>query len=220
MHFSSAIWQWFLTVQTTGSLVRTQNDALIAIASVSAVVWTGGLIAWQIKAWTLSRNFALDMLQTAFMASIISLVAHPPTFRIVATFFLLYYGIGSIVGLAKNRNGDTWNKWFGKKYPNITTAEQRENVAKSNREYSAFTMGTMVYYAVAIVWPYPTVVAWLSALLIYNGYQKLNEHFSVAPDKPTLEAAIGILGLLMAQLNFQTLRSQKQPEPPSTLPGI
>ena len=117
MHFLSAIWQWFLTVQTTGSLVRTQNDALIAIASVSAVVWTGGLIAWQIKAWTLSRNFALDMLQTAFMASIISLVAHPPTFRIVATFFLLYYGIGSIVGLAKNRNGDTWNKWFGKKYP-------------------------------------------------------------------------------------------------------
>jgi hypothetical protein len=62
-------------------------NALLAIASVAAVVWTGGIISIQINAQRARVKAVLGMeyLQFAFLAPLAALVAEPLWLRVIAT---------------------------------------------------------------------------------------------------------------------------------------
>jgi hypothetical protein len=62
----------------------------------------GGLIAWQLKQWTLVRNVALDFAATVFMGALFTLFLHPLSLRYVATFFLVFYVVGGIIVIRQN----------------------------------------------------------------------------------------------------------------------
>ncbi|HYK52969.1 MAG TPA: hypothetical protein VEV38_05515 [Candidatus Eremiobacteraceae bacterium] len=75
------------------SVVDVPTNALVAIASVAVVIWTGGFI---VRGWVQSTSAALlagmSYLQYAFFAAMLALLANALTLRVVAVFFVFLYG--------------------------------------------------------------------------------------------------------------------------------
>ena len=191
----SAFCHWYNSVATNGDLVRPQDTALFAIASVSAVVWTGGLISWQIKQWNLYIPVSLDLVQTAFMGAIFGLFVHPLTFRYLATGFLVLFTVQSIASLWLNRNHNYVKNKFATTF--TLTDERWDAVAKVNRTYATITLCSMILYVMIIVWPYPTVIAWFATIALFVGYQLIIGFMNSTPDKTSaIIPAIGMMGQL------------------------
>jgi len=151
---------WYNTVATTDSLTRSQDTALFAIASVSAVVWTGGLISGQIKQWNVVLPVSLDLVQCAFMGAVFKIFVPALGFRYLATAFLLYYIAASSIGIWRNRNTNWAKAKLGSKLTMLND-EQWNAIAKTNRLYSIITLASVSLFVLAIVWPYPIAVCWL-----------------------------------------------------------
>jgi hypothetical protein len=81
------LWTWY-SAEPHGRELR---DALFAIASAGAVVWTGGLIAFQIRGIQVELGSALEYLRFAFVAPLVALIASPAVVRTVALIFVLFY---------------------------------------------------------------------------------------------------------------------------------
>ena len=94
-----AVWQWY-----TWTPPEENRDALIAIAGVAVVVWTGGLVALTFRRrFTLRLSNGFEYVQLAYIGPLFALVAHGALLRTVAVIFIFYYGIGAIFHFALAR---------------------------------------------------------------------------------------------------------------------
>jgi hypothetical protein len=75
---------WFSNVQQGGNDYK---DALIAIASVAAVIWTGGLITMQLRNGSIALGNGLDFLQNACMGTALALFVVGVPLRAVVLAF-------------------------------------------------------------------------------------------------------------------------------------
>jgi hypothetical protein len=111
---------WFATVPTDGPWTAPNEKnsealtgALTLLGSVSVVVWTGGLVAFQMKGFDVATSLAMDLLGICFVGCCAGLVTnalpfegHSALLRIVASFFAFRYGIiyiGGILFALENR---------------------------------------------------------------------------------------------------------------------
>lgn len=140
------------------------TDALVAIASVAVVIWTGGFI---VRGWLGSTSIALlggmNYLQFAFFGAILALLSNAPTLRILAVAFLLYYGS------------------FFWRYSQRLRAREPElelfvpllgDVRVGSAHFWTITQAVeLVPLIITFVWPDPRVVAWCCAAMTFLGYQ-------------------------------------------------
>lgn len=192
-------------------MARNQEIALTAIASVAAVVWTGGLIAFQIKQWTTTRGIGLDFATNAFMASLLAIFMRPLTLRYAATFFLFVYlfnyGLVWYRNRASNVHGEK-AKWE-KARPELgdLSVDQWKEILSTNRRSSFYGIAMLAPYLFVIAMPYQTVVAWFAALYTFLSYQTILLNLNSAPDavnQMTLRSqttTIGLLGVIAKKLD-------------------
>lgn len=181
MGWFEAFWHWYLTVEQAGYWLQDKTAALTAIAGVAVVIWTGGLIAYQIKKYGLPRSFGLDIVQTSFMFALAGTFMHPLSFRIAVTFFFLLYTAESIYSLRRFRNTDWVDEQQRRRYPTLLP-EQWVAVTRQNRDYAWFTLGTMLLYIWAIVYPYQVALTWISTVCAFLGYQTIIYYFNNTED--------------------------------------
>ena len=140
------------------------ETALIAVASVSAVVWTGGFIA---RSWQKQTKFALmiamDSLQFAFFAPLGALLApNASVMRIIASAFLLIYSAALAFNVMLYKRQQKAGK-FGPYYQAVEEA--------GFFLWLAFQIGNLLPIAVVVALPYPVIVGWVSFGLLFIGYQ-------------------------------------------------
>lgn len=192
------LWQWYSTVNTAGIATPRQDTALFAIASVAAVVWTGGLVAYQLKGPSIGRIIALDMVQLSFLGAIFGLFLQPLTFRYTATVFWCLYIAGSIVILHQNRNIDFVSKDRAK-FPALTDDFYQEQ-ARQNIRYAIVTVASSALLVWMIIYPYPTVIAWSSTIAVFLGLQMVLWVLGNTSDDWRRDAAITNQQAIMRQL--------------------
>jgi len=203
---------WYTSIECCGYWLQNEGVALALIASVAAVVWTGGLVAYQLKEYGLTRNFALDAVQNAFMLAIGSTFMQPLTYRYVVSAFFLYYVTQSTLLLYRNRNTDWVDDKQRAKYPSLTP-EQWEQVARDYRNHSRYTLALTAFYVIIIIYPYQIAVAWVATGYLFAGYQTLLWHLNTAKDKRDFEIAqLEALGKNGGQLAIANTSLAKQSE--------
>jgi hypothetical protein len=140
------------------------TEALVAIASVAVVIWTGGFI---VRGWMGSTSIALlggmNYLQFAFFSSIMALLANALTLRCLAIAFLLYYGS------------------FFIRYSSILKAREPEIELflplvsdvkiSSARFWPTIQVIELIPLIITFIWPDPRVLAWCCAAMTFFGYQ-------------------------------------------------
>ncbi|HTU70332.1 MAG TPA: hypothetical protein VMF11_08400 [Candidatus Baltobacteraceae bacterium] len=67
------------------------STALLAVGSISAVVWTGALIAFQLKGTSPRLSGAFSLLEYAFIAPLVALLMQGGTLRVVAVIATLAF---------------------------------------------------------------------------------------------------------------------------------
>jgi hypothetical protein len=80
----------FLSCFLCALTIDEYKDALIAIASVAAVIWTGAIIGLQLKGLLIELLGCMAMLQTAFIGALFVLLSSPLALHLVAIGFALY----------------------------------------------------------------------------------------------------------------------------------
>ena len=152
------------------------HDALVAVASVAAVVWTGGFIVKTFpgKETTIWLTESMNWLQFAFLAPIFALTADPETMRRIAIGFLVLYVLSTPFTIRAYRNKPTTFFTFA----NLSRA-------RAFRLWTVYTGSQLI--VIVAVWPRRDVVAYLSAAAVYFGYQGLHgiAFFDKQPNIPT-----------------------------------
>jgi hypothetical protein len=145
-------------------VVDVPTNALVAIASVAVVIWTGGFI---VRGWVQSTSAALlagmSYLQYAFFAAMLALLANALTLRIVAVLFVLLYA--SFFARHTRR--------LSAREPNIELFLPYVDALRVSGK--AFWTGMQIIefipLAIVFIWPDPRVVAWACAIMTFLGYQ-------------------------------------------------
>ncbi len=156
----------------------TYKDALVAIASVAAVLWTGGLIIRQLFPSYVTMIVQNGMFFTIFaaFASLGALVTHGDILRIVvACFFLWYVGVAilSIRHFRRQRR----------------KAEPLPEGVDEARYFKLFNLGNwlqvllLVFYIPIMVYPTTECVAWVTFFALFLGYQMILTHLNQARQK-------------------------------------
>jgi hypothetical protein len=152
---------WFLNPPAVGNV---PTDALLAIASVAVVIWTGGFI---VRGWMQTTAVALmagmNYLQFAFFSSIIALLSNAVTIRCVAVAFLFYYSGFFARHSARLRKREPEVELF------LPFLDQVR--IKGARFWVTLQIIELLPIAVTIVWPNPQVLAWCCAVMTFLGYQ-------------------------------------------------
>jgi hypothetical protein len=181
-----SLWHWYTTVDATGDIARSQETALIAIASVAAVLWTGGLIAFQLKGWSVSLGVGLDFASNAFMAALFALFVWPLTLRYVATFFFFAYVVLNGWVIYKNRgaNVEIQKASYEKKHPELEEAsvEDWARFMAQRRRYMTIQLCMLAPYLAVVCEPFQTVVSWFAALYTLASYQMILYAFITGPN--------------------------------------
>jgi hypothetical protein len=172
-------WHWYVTVEQNPQSywLQDRTGALAAIAGVAVVIWTGGLIAYQLKKFALPRTYGLDIVQTGFMFALVATFMHPLSFRIAVTAFFLLYTAQSVVSLRRYRDLSWVDDKQKKLFPN-RTQEQWASISDATRKYAWFTLLTMLLYVWAIIWPYQVALTWISTICTFLGYQTIIYYFN------------------------------------------
>lgn|GEM_PF-2818785 len=161
---------WFLNVPQGGNDFK---DALIAIASVAAVVWTGGLITLELRKGSIALGNGLDFLQNAFMGTALALfVVGVPLRAMVLALGLFYTGksireiaIGLPILRIARREGP------GTIVATDLGMAYAEPYGKAILQYSGTTLLSMLGYVGVIVWPTQLAVCIFGWLMMYLGLQ-------------------------------------------------
>lgn len=195
-----AAWNWYTTVETSAYWNQDEGSILAVIVGLAAVIWTGGLIAYQIKKYGLARTFGLNFAQTAFMFALVSMFMDPLAFRYVITAFGLLYTVLSLRYIWLYRNLEWTSKrstWFDKRtWRQRYTLEdgQWEKISMDARLSSYFTLGSMIFFVLGIIYPYQRSVVWIATACTFLAYQIVIWVFN------NLEDNAGIQNLLTTQV--------------------
>jgi len=159
----NAMWRWYLS---SGPSVDGPHDALLGIANVAVVVWTGGFVlrAWRVKA-TLPLMFGMDLLQIAFTGAIIVLLAPAVWLRSFALVFLIVYSTNAFskVRLVKKREVIDPNlNWI---------ANEIDRIGINN--YYLMQAVLLSTYFIAFLMPNRGTVAWVLTADLFIGFQVL-----------------------------------------------
>lgn len=199
--------QVFLSPSPVDDWLPRVDMALVAIASVAAVVWTGGLVSYQLKQYTVARSVGLEIVQASFIGSVFALFMQPVTLRIVVTVFTVYYVSMFLYALFVQYRDVTATRKTHKEIVDKLSDDDVIVLWKTTRRYIFYSLLSMILYVCVIVWPYPKEVAWIASVALYVGLQAIMSHLNTAPDRGSSEASkIGWRTTLMGQL--QTLISQ------------
>ncbi len=181
MNLLNTAWHWYTTVEICGYWVTRYDGVLAAIAGVAVVVWTGGLIAYQIKAQNVGRTIALNFVQNSFMLAVLGLFPHPLSIRIVMSVLLILYivegtvtfrRLGNVAFLSKDKD----------KYPSLSEQYWKDQ-ARDYRLLAAVNLGIVaIFYVWLLIWPYPIAFLWVCAVLLFIGLQSVLTVLNVAPD--------------------------------------
>ena len=83
---AAGLWQWYSSMPDGGEA----KDALIVSASIAVVIWTGALIALQIKGMATELRGALLLLEYAFIGPLLALFTAGAVIRTLALVAVLY----------------------------------------------------------------------------------------------------------------------------------
>lgn len=147
------------------------KEALLATASVAAVVWTGGLIVRQLKAPSITIANGLDFVQAAFMGPLVALATNGVPLRLAAIAFLVVY---TIVAAYHIREGLLWRKQIRMVNPAIFhagNAHDAKMYAKQTLAYGTWTLISMIAYIFVIWRPTPLTVFVVSWVMLFVGLQ-------------------------------------------------
>lgn len=160
------------------------DNALIAIASVAAVVWTGGLIIRQLypQYITIEIQSGMEYCMFASLASIFGLMLTGWPLGLAAMLFLVLYGHQWIQSL---RTLYALNCSPEKAFPEWVAdqAKYEQDTFTSTR----LTGWLLVPYPLVIAFPYQAVVALVSVIVLYFGYQLILAHMNTAWSSPVLK---------------------------------
>jgi hypothetical protein len=88
-------WPWYSSVPTAPTSVLSVNDALIALASVAGVLWSGAIIAYSIhRKYTPPLRTGVYLLNFAILAPLIGLIAQGAALR-TGFYFTMWFFIAS-----------------------------------------------------------------------------------------------------------------------------
>jgi hypothetical protein len=142
------------------------TEALVAIASVAVVIWTGGFI---VRGWMQSTTAGLmagmNYLQFAFFGAILALLANALTLRCLSVLFFLYYASFFRRHLARLRLREPEVALFLPFFDAVRVTGERF--------WIALQVVQLVPLLIAFIWPDPRVVAWACAAMTFLGYQIL-----------------------------------------------
>jgi hypothetical protein len=180
-------WQWYTTTfPHTGVWGSDYKDQLVLLGSVAVVIWTGGLIAYQIKKYSINTSIGLDLLQNAFMAPLFVLVESTLWFRYTATLFLLYYVVLHCISLFRYRTLSSSARTVHNKYPEMDEDHVRR-VREDVRNYSFYSLAiVLTLYTSVIINPTHAMVAFLGLPVAYLGLQLILSVLATIPDKQSL----------------------------------
>lgn len=189
MNLLNVAWHWYTTVETSGYWVTRYDGALAAIASVAVVVWTGGLIAYQLKVPDVSRTIALSFLQNAFMLAVLAFFPHALTIRIAMTVLIVYYAYDNIRTLLLFGNPEYLMR-DRDKYPLLTEEYWRKQAQGYRLLGYVNLFSVAVFYGWLLIWPYPIAFLWACAMLLFLGLQSVLIVLNNTPDDWRTQAAI------------------------------
>ena len=155
------------------------RETLLAIASIAVVVWTGGVIAIQIK--ELSGNIVgtNDLLQFAYIAPVTALLASPATLQLIGgAFAMLFAWIG--VGYMRSAMAAM---------PGAKNFWDLPIEAQEIFKYGAFNTLITLFCLIFVYSPGRVTVAWLSLLCLFLGLQRLIGILYGDPDKTQRDTA-------------------------------
>jgi hypothetical protein len=160
---------WFVSVPPGGEA----KDALIVIASVAAVVWTGGLITMQLRQGSIALGNGLDFLQSAFMGTALALFVVGVPLRAIVLVFAIFYTIKSVRELSQGMRLRGIARREGPMTIVVTNlgAAYAEPYGKASVQYSATTLLSMLGYVAVIVWPTQFTVSVFGWLMMFLGLQ-------------------------------------------------
>ena len=129
---------------------------LTIIASIAVVVWTGGVVALQLRGFNLRNAFGMDLLSTTFMACVIAMVDYDAGehryLRFIASAFALYYGFVYSAGFRKG-----WR-------------QDNDSILQWSLNGLFFMVPLML---LVVVIPTEPLIAWFSILTLYFGLQNV-----------------------------------------------
>lgn len=179
------------------------KDALIATASIAAVVWTGGLIAIQIRnESSVSLINGLDLLQTAFLGSALALFSVGVPLRVVALIFGAFYLCQACYGWLYAR------RLRGSARPGqMATVPQGtfpvSVLADAEEQYSLLTLLSLLFYIPVIWWPSQKSVCIFGWSLTFLGMQMiLMRLYAVDADVRSRAIPYAMAGLAAAALLY------------------
>ena len=152
---------WFLNPPP---ITIVPTEALVAIASVAVVIWTGGFI---VRGWMKSTAVALmagmNYLQFAYFAAVLALLSNAPTLRWMAVGFLFYYGSFFVHHSARLRKREPEVELF---LPYLDQVR-----VKGTQFWLTLQVIQLLPIVITIIWPTPQVLAWSCAAMTFLGYQ-------------------------------------------------
>lgn len=206
----TAAWHWLANPPTTQF-----HEALIAIASVSAVLWTGGLIVRQLTNYVdVQFRAAIEFIGFAFFAPMFGLFISGNTLRVTAAVFLVYY-----LKLTYKTFRDARDIELGKIQPPANMAPDFVPQWKKNGwMYLWLSLLSDFAILVVIVLPFDQAIAWTSVLMDYLGYQIiLSKFFSLQQDFP-MSASLFLILQRVTDISERVKRvipdAQPNPQPP------
>ena len=156
------------------------REALVAISAVAAVVWSGGLIAYQIKRNATRIFGANEVMATAFVLPLIALMSDRTDLQIVGLGAALAFGVNGIRTVSwLVKNEKAWR-------PKIATAIERQEHFQEAWDAGVSTIFTFLlvigFWSVSR-WPTLEQVSRISILSLIGGYRLLVEIMYNSPDK-------------------------------------
>jgi len=136
-HFVAAAIQWFRGVGPGPD----STTVLLAAGSISVVVWTGALIAFQLKGTSAQLSGAFSLLEYAYIAPLVALLFQGGTLRIIAVIATLAF-IALIIRQAL--------LYFAVEYTRTKGA-----AGDPDREFLATDLGRRVFKSVAGIMIFP-----------------------------------------------------------------
>jgi hypothetical protein len=208
---------WLIDAGTSNT--HALDNALVALASVSAVLWAGCLITWQLKAWSPERTASLDFFTIAFLVALLALFLEPLGVRI-AMLLLVVSAIRGVRNTKKNLRTPQEMKASAKPQFQSLPDDAWERIAQNNRRYYRAILRTPIYFAVLFFWPYQLATCFVSLIALGVGATAVGAALNATEDKlsPELTLTNNILSNISRQLQevierLNTTADAPTPEP-------
>jgi integrase len=190
---------WLLATGTSNT--HTLDNALAALASVSAVLWAGCLITWQLKAWSPERTASLDFLSIAFLVALLALFLEPLGFRIA---MIILVAASVQYAWARRRGLRTPQEIKAAAKPRFQslTDDAWERIAENNKRYYRAVLRLPIYFAALFIWPYQLATCFVSVVALAVGVSAVTTALNTTEDKlsPQLTTMNSLLVSISKQL--------------------